>query len=231
MIRAAVVLQARMGSTRLPGKVLKPLGPFTLLGHCIRRLQAAAVGPVIVATTCEPADDAVVAEAEQFGCQAYRGSTSDVLARYIGAASLVPSRYVIRATADNPAVDIGSAGRLLRACEHTGAEYGIEQALPYGGAVEVIASGTLRRLADLTVDPADREHVTLFIKRHRFAFFSIAPDAPAALRRPDVRLTVDTLEDAVFMANVLDRVDTGGAPAPLEAILSAIDAMSWQRAA
>jgi len=231
MTRAAIVLQARMGSTRLPGKVLRFLGPFTLLGHCIRRLQAADVGPVIVATTCLPADDAVVAEAEQFGCLAYRGETDDVLARYVGAAALVPSRYVIRATADNPAVDIGSAGRLLQAMEHAGAEYGVEQGLPYGGAVEVIATGTLRRLADLTVDPADREHVTLFVKRQPFAFFSIAPAAPADVRRPDVRVTVDTLEDAAFMANVLDRVDTRLAPPSLGAILAAIDVMSWQRAA
>ena len=231
MTRASVILQARMGSTRLPGKVLKPLGPFTLLGHCIRRLQAADVGPVIVATTCLPEDDAVVIEAEDFGCRIYRGETDDVLARYVGASALVPSRYVVRATADNPAVDIGSAARVLRAVEHAGAEYGMEQGLPYGGAVEVIASGTLRRLAALTVDLADREHVTLFVKRHRFAFFSIAPEAPPALRRPDVRITVDTLEDAVFMANVLDRVTIGIVPPPLEEIIGAIDLMSWQRAA
>lgn len=231
MRRAAVILQARMGSTRLPGKVLRMLGTRTLLAHCVRRLEAAAVGPVIVATTCLPADDAVAEEADRLGCQVYRGEQDDVLARYIGASQMVPTRYVVRATADNPAVDIGSAGRLLHAVEHAGAEYGVEQGLPYGGAVEVIASGTLRRLADLTVDPADREHVTLFVKRHKFAFFSLTPDAPAEVRRPDLRVTVDTLEDAAFMANVLDRVDADAAPAPLADIIAAIDLMSWQRAA
>jgi len=231
MTRAIVVLQARTGSTRLPGKVLRPLGRHTLIGHCLRRLKAADVGPVIVATTTLPADDAVVEEAARYGCAAYRGEEQDVLARYAGAARMHPSRFVIRATADNPAVDIGSAARLLTEVEHAGAEYGIEDGLPCGAAVEVVAADTLHRVALLTEDARDREHVTLFITRHRFAFRTVAPLAPADVRRPDLRVTVDTPADAAFMDAVLRRFDDEPAPAPLARIVAAIDVMASRRAA
>lgn len=231
MSRALIVLQARMGSTRLPGKVLHRFGRHTLLGHCIRRLVAAEAGPVLVATTRELIDDAVEAEAGRYGCGVVRGDTDDVLARYILASGTMECRYVVRATADNPAVDIGCTSRLVAEVERMDAEYGIEEGLPYGAAVEVIAKDTLRRLAALTSNRQDREHVTLFIKRHLLAFRAVTPLAPPDVRRPDVRLTVDTPADAEFMQAVLARVDRGEAPAPLVDIIAEADRVLMRNAA
>jgi len=224
MVRAIVVLQARMASTRLPGKVMAMLGSHTLVGHCIRRLQAARVGPVIVATTVGSEDDVVEAEARRLGCEVVRGSVDDVLGRFVMASDVVPSRWVVRATADNPAVDIDSASRLLRVMEECGAEYGLEQGLPYGAAVEVIATSALRRAAELATSAYDREHVTPYVRNHPDAFRVVMPEAPDDVRRPDLRLTVDTADDLEFMRNVLQRAEAGASPSPLPAVCAAADA-------
>jgi len=106
---ALIILQARTGSTRLPGKVLADLAGLTVLERCVRRLQAAGVGPVLVATTHEPADTAIVTRSLALGAQAVRGPVDDVLTRFLVAATGWTGPYVIRATADNPAVDPGRA--------------------------------------------------------------------------------------------------------------------------
>lgn len=225
MFNTIVVVQARMASTRLPGKVLMPLGSHTLLAHCICRMQAANVGPVVVATSVGLEDDAVQVEAVRYGCTVVRGSAEDVLGRFVLASEAVPSRWVVRATADNPALDIGSAGRLVSALEAQNADYGGEQGLPYGSGVEVIAATVLHRIAALATDAYDREHVTPYVRNHAASFRIATPDAPADLRRPDLRLTVDTADDLRFMRQVL--LATTGEPGsvPLQAIIAAADAV------
>jgi len=220
-----IALQARTGSSRLPGKVLKRLGRHTLLAHCIRRLQAADIGPVVVATTTFADDDAVEAEARRCGAQVYRGPSEDVLARYVGVADEFGGRYIVRATADNPAVDIDAPGRLVKAIQLSRAEYALEQGLPYGSAVEIIAADTLRKIDRMALQPDDREHVTLFVKRNPSRFRTAITMAPMEVRRPDLRLTVDTPDDYAFMQRVLEKVDDGPEPAALSAIVAAADAV------
>ena len=225
MVEAIVIVQARMASTRLPGKVMARLGPHTLLAHCVRRLQAAQAGPVVVATTTNADDDEVEAEAGRLGCLAVRGPVDDVLTRFVMASDACPSRWLVRATADNPALDIDSPGRLLRALGESGAEYGVESGHPVGAAVEVIATSTLRRVAAVATDPYDREHVTPYVYRHEDAFRVIRPEVPAAVRRSDLRLTIDTPADLAFMRRVLERADAGDGTAPLSAVIAAADAV------
>jgi len=207
------------------------LGRHTLLAHCVRRLQAAQVGPVVVATTTGAGDDVVEAEAQRLKCLTVRGPVDDVLARFVMASTAVPSRWIVRATADNPAVDMDSASRLLRALEQQGAEYGVEQGHPYGGAVEVIATYSLHRVADLATDAYDREHVTPYVRGHADVFRIIMPDAPADVRRPDLRLTVDSAEDLDFMRRVLQIAEAGFSPAPIRAVIAAADAILLERTA
>jgi spore coat polysaccharide biosynthesis protein SpsF len=214
-----------MGSSRLPGKVLEPIGRHSILAHCIRRLQTADLGPVIVATTTSSDDDVVEAEARRYGALVYRGPSDDVLARYVGVAEVFGGRYIVRATADNPAVDIDTSGRLIKAVLRSHAEYGVESGLPYGAAVEIVSADTLRRLDTLTDDAEDREHVTLHIKRNMARFRTTVSMAPIDVRRPDLRLTVDTPDDLAFMRQVLEKVDDGPSPAPLTAVIAAADAV------
>ena len=153
MSDAIVILQARMASRRLPGKALARLGARSVLAHCLERLRVGAAAPVMLATTSNPEDDLLEAEAAGLGVPVFRGSDRDVLGRFVAAAGSVGARLVVRATADNPAVDIDAPSRVLSAIRSSGADHVSERGLPYGAAVEVDAPPELRRLdLRLTID-------------------------------------------------------------------------------
>ena len=228
--KVAVLLQARFGSQRLPGKVLEQLAGATLLAHCVTRLQAAVLGPVVVATTTLPADDAVAAEAERLNVAVWRGSEDDVLARFVGAMTSVQAEFVIRATADNPAVDAGSGLRLVDALRSAHADHAVEDGLPYGSTVEAITATALRDAAGRTSDPFDREHVTPYIRRAGSGFKCLTVAAPASVHRPDLRFTVDTATDLAYMRRVLrDGGATGGRVVPLVDLIAAADRLAAHR--
>jgi spore coat polysaccharide biosynthesis protein SpsF len=207
MSEAVIILQARMASTRLPGKALASIGVRTLIGHCLARLRIAGAAPVILATTTNQEDDALVAAAATYGVPAFRGSADDVLGRFVLAAQSIGARFVVRATGDNPAVDIGGPARVLTALRSTRADHVIEDGMPYGGAVEGVTLAALVRASELATSAADREHVTPWIRRDRTRFTAVKIPAPAALRRPDVCVTVDTTHDLAFMQDVAARMD------------------------
>src|SRR5437868_14370748 len=102
--KAVIVLQARMGSRRLPGKSLAPIDGVPLVAICLRRLLAADVGPVMLATTTEPEDEPLAAEAARLDVPTVRGSRDDVLDRFIRAVRHSRAALVVRATGDNPAI-------------------------------------------------------------------------------------------------------------------------------
>jgi spore coat polysaccharide biosynthesis protein SpsF len=225
-----VILQARMASERLPGKALAPLAGRTLLRRCLDRLSAADVGPVMLATTRGHEDDVLVNEAARAGVPAFRGSSENVLWRFIAAAQWVNARYVVRATADNPAIDIDSPGRVLRAVL-AGADHAVDEGLPVGATVEAVSVVALCRALESTVDPFDLEHVTTFIRREGRQFNTVKTPVPASIRRPDLRLTIDTASDLRFMAEVLERFRRSAPEPTLAAIIHAADAVASQAVA
>jgi spore coat polysaccharide biosynthesis protein SpsF len=197
--RAGVILQARYNSSRLPGKALEQVAGRTILEHCLRRLIKAGVARVVLATTWEPEDDVLAAIARRLGAGVYRGVTTDVLSRFAGAARFFDLDPVLRATGDNPAVDVQAPGRMLAALRQANADYVSESGLPCGAAVEGMTAAALSTAAELARDVYDREHVTPFIRTNRHMFKVTEVKAPASLTRPGLRVTVDTQED-------LDRV-------------------------
>ena len=224
MSQAVILLQARMASSRLPGKVLAPIGARTLLAHCITRLLVGSAAPVMLATTTDEDDDVLVAAAESYCVPVFRGPADDVLLRFVLAARSVGARYVVRATADNPLTDIDGPERLLRQLRLSGADHVIEDGLPYGAAVEAMTVDALNRAAIQATDPADREHVTPLIRRDRARFTPLIIEAPRGVRRPELRLSVDTTEDLQFMRRLAARMhDWTGVPELAQAI-RAIDA-------
>jgi spore coat polysaccharide biosynthesis protein SpsF len=219
---ALIVLQARMGSTRLPGKVLAALAGRSVLAHCVERLVAAGVGPVVVATSADGQDDVVAGESARLGVSCVRGPLTDVLARFVLAADGWKGSFVVRATADNPAVDVGAPSRVLGPLA-AGADYVVEVGLPVGAAVEGLRTEALRLAHRDAVDEYDREHVTPFI-RTRPARFRVEPiAAPSGLRRPDLRLTVDTPADLAFVRQVFDAAGATRRLAPLADLIAAAD--------
>jgi spore coat polysaccharide biosynthesis protein SpsF len=220
----AIVLQARMGSSRLPGKAMRTLGEHTLLEHAIRRLLTSRY-PVVLATTAKPEDDCLVAAAEALGAHVFRGSENDVLDRYAQAARFFELHRVVRATGDNPAVDVDAVGRTLALLDRTSAGHVVEHGLPYGAAVEAIRASALFEAAAATAEPYDREHVTPFIRRTP-RFRAIQALAPGHLRRPELRVTVDTEADLAFMGRLLAAIGPSPTPSPLSAFIAAADRLS-----
>jgi len=219
----AILLQARMGSTRLPGKSMRDLAGHTLLAHAVVRLQASGY-PVVVATTMKAEDDCLVAAAEDLKAYVFRGSEDDVLDRYAKAAHHFELHRVVRATADNPAVDIDAVARTLTLLDRTGADHVVEYGLPTGAAVEAMKGNALFKAAAQATDPYDREHVTPLLRRGQ-GFHALSALAPGYLRRRGLRLTVDTEEDINFMQKLFEALGPQLFPAPLSAILDVTDRM------
>jgi spore coat polysaccharide biosynthesis protein SpsF len=213
MPRLIAVIQARTGSTRLPGKVLRDLGGRPVLAWVVAAAQRSGVcDDVVVATTTDPGDDAVDALATALGATVVRGSVDDVLSRYVLAvdtAGATGHDGVIRLTADCPLLD----PRVIARCagvftsgpaepdgvEPDGVEYVTTDhaaTVAHGFDVEVIAVDALRRL-DSSATGADRTHVTSYITAHpdEFRIATVALDPPSA----DLRVTLDEPADAVLL--------------------------------
>ena len=221
--RAVVILQARLGSHRLPGKVLATLGHWPLAEYCIRRLVAAGVGSVVLATTTAPEDRAVLALGEALGVATCAGPVDDVLGRYAQVVERYPDAdHVLRATADNPFVDLGTCGRILKALSG-GADYAVEEALPLGTAVEGVRRDVLLQAHRQATAAYDREHVTPWVRRNE-GLVRVTPLAPGDVRAPDLRLTVDTPEDLAFARRLAAALEhEAGDPrlAPLAGVIAA----------
>ncbi len=221
-LRAAIVLQARMGSTRLPGKSMAPIAGRTLLARVVERLKVRADLPVVLATTTLLEDDVLCEEAERLEIGVLRGSADDVLGRFAFAASALGVSAVVRATADNPAIDLDAPYRTLEILQRSGADYVVDFGLPVGGTVEAMHVHALVRANALASDAYDREHVTPFIRRDARSR-AVDALAPAALRRPDLRFTIDTADDLDYMRRVYREAGPSSAPLPLQALIAAAD--------
>jgi spore coat polysaccharide biosynthesis protein SpsF len=206
--RAGIILQARFNSSRLPGKALATIGEWSVLEHCLRRLMFAGVAPVVLATTERPEDDRLAAVARSLGAGVFRGDTTDVLSRYLNAAGEFDFDVIIRATGDNPGVDIQAPGRLLAAMRTANADYACEDGLPYGAAVEAVTREALTRAGREAYHTDDREHVTMYVRRNTEIFRVLRVPAPAPLNRPDVRVTVDTAADLEHVRELFARTGT-----------------------
>jgi spore coat polysaccharide biosynthesis protein SpsF len=217
-------LQGRMGSRRLPGKTLMKIHGRSILERAIIRLQVSpAVDAVVVLTTRRKEDDAVVDECERLGVPFYRGPEDDVLARFYEAAEIFKPEIVIRATADNPLIEIGSIERIVNALRSYGLDYCMEKDLPYGAATEAMTAAALARTHAAARDPQHREHVTIYIREHPDEFRISLLDPPDAVRRPDFRVTVDTPEDFAAVERLIGRFPETDGRRPLEDYFS-----GWQ---
>jgi spore coat polysaccharide biosynthesis protein SpsF len=226
---AAIFLQARMGSTRLPGKVLARAAGASILELCVRRLQHRSDVPVVVLTTTLADDDRVADEAARLGVDVFRGAEHDVLARFVVASDHFNVREIVRATADNPAVDSDAPLRTLALLRRAHADHVVEYGLPCGAAVEAVSADALRRAMELTTDPYDREHVTPFLKRDPRSA-ALAAIAPGHVRQPALRLTVDTREDLDYIRVLFEAVGGDVVAAPLAWIIACAARLRESRA-
>lgn len=218
----AIVIEASLGSTRLPGNALTMLAGRTLLEHSVMRLRTSDL-PIIVATTTEANDDPLERAASDLNVSLYRGDLDDVLARVLGAADAFGLTEIIRASADHPAVDAGGVQRITELRRRVHADHAMECGLPQGAAVEAVTVDALRRSRALITDRYDLANVTSFIRRHT-RFNAMRAVAPGHLRRPGLRLAVRTMGDVEFMHGVLSSTPTPAPCAPLEEIIAVAEA-------
>ena len=204
---ALVVVQCRSESRRLPAKALYPVAGVPLLAFLLRRLRSGLDENdfrVVLATTRRLADDTVAAWGEREGVAVVRGEANDVLARFVRCLLRFPSPLAVRVTADNPLTCPWALRRAVRAARRSGADYVQCRNMPHGTAVDVFSAGVLMRLADEARQPDEREHINLHILRHPRRFKTLVLDVRGKRRRPDLSLTVDTMEDWLRVSTALE---------------------------
>jgi spore coat polysaccharide biosynthesis protein SpsF len=202
----AIIIQARMGSTRLAGKVLNPIAGRPMLSYQIERLRCCKEAKdIVLATTTLPVDNSIVAFCEAEGVACTRGSEQDVLSRYAEAARTVNAAIVVRITSDCPLIDpvlVDNAVVAFRS--NDGCDYlsnMIQPTWPYGMAVEVMSRAVLDEANAEAREAIEREHVTPFIYwrpgRYRLKSLIMEPDLSSH------RWTVDTPEDFDLISKIL----------------------------
>ena len=215
MGRVVAIVQARMGSTRLPGKMLQDLCGYPLLEWALRRTRRSRrLDAVVLATSRAEQDDPLVALAGALGIPCHRGSETDVLERYVDAAQALDADVVVRLCADNPLVAPEELDRLIdfyQACVTNGASPGrlyVCNGTPFAGngypdglGGEIFSTVILRHLHRVARDRAHREHVNGYLLAHPQRFDIRTPTAPPEISFPSVKLDVDTPVD-------LDRMRT-----------------------
>ncbi|PZR33942.1 cytidylyltransferase domain-containing protein [Caulobacter segnis] len=200
------ILQARMSSTRLPGKVLMPLVRQPMIVRQIERVaRARRIDKLVVATSDGPEDDPIEKAVLREGIPVFRGSLHDVQDRFLGALDAHPAEHLVRLTADCPLADPDLIDATIDLCLSSAADYANNtapgRAWPKGTDIEVVRAAALREAAKVAT-PEAREHVTWDIRmqpeRWRQVFLACHPDQGA------VRWTVDRPDDYAFVAAVYD---------------------------
>lgn len=204
-----VVCQARMTSSRLPGKVLRPIEGRPALQLMLERLdRAARPDLVVVATSVERSDDPVAALVERLGVPCHRGPLIDVAGRFMEVVQRWSPAAFVRVTGDSPLIDHRLVDHALELYAEGGADVVTNvfpSTFPSGQSLEVVAAGSFRRAYESMEEPHDREHVTPYLYRHHERFrirnFSAGEDLS------DLDVSIDTAEDAALIEAVVARME------------------------
>lgn len=208
-MKIVAIVQARMGSSRLPGKALKDVHGRTMLARVVRRAgRSALIDKLVVATTEKKVDDAIVSECDSLGIVYFRGSEDDVLDRYYQAARAFSADSIVRITSDCPLIDPEIIDRVVQAFLDNGPDYAsntIESTYPRGLDVEVFTFGALEKAWREASADFQRAHVTPYIYQHpeQFKIYSVAGEENWG----NYRWTVDTREDLAMVRAVYEKID------------------------
>lgn len=203
-MKVGIIIQARMGSTRLPRKILRDFyHGETLIETLIKNLKKVDNVPVVVATSINPNNDELVSFLQQRNIPVYRGEENDVLNRFIGAAEQNDIDGIVRICSDNPFLDWHGVAALVEKAKCSQADYiGYRiNNIPsikthFGFWAEYVTLAALKRVADETEDSLAHEHVTIHIYTHPDEYRCEWIECPDFLQgRDDIRLTVDNAED------------------------------------
>lgn len=224
-VNSVLIVQARMTSTRLPGKVLMDLVGRPMLERQLGRLaRCAEVDEIVLAVTTNASDAPLVELARRLGLRWYRGSEDDVLARYLGAAREAHAELVVRVTSDDPLIDATETDAVVAAlrerratCDY--ASNNLEPHLPVGLDTEALWADVLERMARMARSAPAREHVTWFCHGERPDLFALH-----SVRRPfdahDLRWTVDTADDLAMVRRLYEDLGLAERIVPLAELIA-----------
>lgn len=209
--KVVFVIAARMGATRLPGKVILPLAGRPVICRIVERLKRSKyVDDIIVATTTNPADDVLESICKENGYKCFRGSEADVLSRVAGAAKTCDADIVFRGMADSPMVDWRIVDRLIEILDEGGYDYASNElgANPYpvGFDASIFPANVLYEVEKIAKDDVSREHVTYYIYSHPEKYKIYKQQAEGLMLWPELRLTLDTKEDYRLISLIYDNL-------------------------
>ncbi|HEV8052354.1 MAG TPA: glycosyltransferase family protein [Parachlamydiaceae bacterium] len=225
--RVVIILQARMGSTRLPGKPLKKVLNRPLLSFQVERLRRAQlVDEIIIATTTEPQDDLIVQFCKDEKIAYYRGSALDVLDRYRQAAKNAHADIVVRVTGDCPLIDPEEVDKVIKFYLDHLPEYdyvsnSLERTYPRGLDTEIFSMAMLEEASKEAKLPSEREHVTLYFYTHpeSYSLKNVAHSKDLS----NYRWTVDTTEDFELITKILETLYPSNPDFKMDDILHLLD--------
>ena len=227
-MKVVATIEARMSSSRLPGKTLKNILGKPMLELMLERVkQCKTIDEIVVATTVEPEDLSIVELARGLGVKSFQGSLDNVLDRVLNAAETYNADVIVELTGDCPLLDPGVTDHVVKTYLDNKYDYVANnlkaKTYPMGTEVKVFSLKVLDEVNTLTSDKFDREHVSLYIYEHpqRYKLFSV--DAPPELTRPELRLTVDVQEDFDLITSIYQALYKNGRIFSLKEIIDFVD--------
>ena len=212
MKNTVAIIQARMGSKRLPGKVLKKLSEFSLIEWSILRIkQSKKINKIVLATTNLKKDDPLVKAAKKYKICIFRGSEKDVLGRFFKAAKKMKAKNIIRICGDQPFTDPEELDKLIRVfysrkCDYVcNMENKLNSKYADGFGAEIFSYKTLKRLNNLATKPSEREHVTIYIWKNLKFFKIFSIPAPKSLAYPKLKFFINTKKDYMRIKRLIKK--------------------------
>lgn len=206
--KIVATIEARMASSRLPGKVLMPALGRPMLHHLVARLRAVpSIDEIVLATTTNATDEPLVEFANKEKIRVFRGSEDDVMARVIGTAEFAGANVIVEITGDCPIIDPDIVEQTICMFKAHTAAYvsnSIIRSYPDGMDTQVFSLAALKRSAAMTNDPQDREHVSLHMNQHPELFSHVHLLAPPSLHWPELGLTLDEPADYELIKLIIE---------------------------
>jgi spore coat polysaccharide biosynthesis protein SpsF len=205
-MKIACIIASRMSSTRLPEKAMMKILGKPMLEQLVNRVhRSKLIDEIVVATTIDPNDYVIIDLAKRIGVNSYAGSSEDVLGRTLEAAKSIDADIIVQINGDCPLIDPEISDIVIKKYLEKEPDYAtnaLKKTFPLGLNTEVFSVEILDKVDKITNDSFDREHVTLYIYEHPKKYKLLNIEAPPELRKPDLRLTVDTIEDITLVRKI-----------------------------
>lgn len=234
--KTVAIIEARMGSNRLPGKVMMEISGKPVLQILTERLsRSKLIDEIVIASTVSEADEKIAEFGKRFNIKVFRGSEEDVLGRVVGAAEFVNAGIIVEITGDCPLMDPEVADYVTGEYLNNFPEYDYvtnigyvnneKREIPIGMDIRVFTYKDLKHISEITDDPEDREHVSLYFFRtgkDKYRLYNVK--TPGKWKRDyEVRLALDTKEDFDFIREIYERLTKIKPDFNLEDILNYLD--------